>query len=136
MRFSNDHFHLPAQVYVPELIFGHLLTSSNYDDKEKKVRWSDCIVDVKLMPPQVTGGRNGYGAKLCNIFSTEFTVETADKCVSPLRPPICMPRATMVNGSQAATYCCRETGLKYKQVFKRNMSHRSEPKIDPSKVRA
>jgi DNA topoisomerase II len=45
------------------LIFGHLLTSSNYDDKEKKV----------------VGGRNGYGAKLCNIFSTEFTIETADK---------------------------------------------------------
>lgn len=45
------------------MIFGHLLTSSNYDDDEKKV----------------TGGRNGYGAKLCNIFSTEFTLETADK---------------------------------------------------------
>lgn len=45
------------------MIFGHLLTSSNYDDDEKKV----------------TGGRNGYGAKLCNIFSTEFTVETGDK---------------------------------------------------------
>ena len=27
---------------------------------------------------KVTGGRNGYGAKLANIFSTEFTVETAD----------------------------------------------------------
>ena len=27
---------------------------------------------------QVTGGRNGYGAKLANIFSTEFTVETCD----------------------------------------------------------
>jgi DNA topoisomerase-2 len=54
--------HSKEQVYVPELIFGHLLTSSNYDDDEKKV----------------TGGRNGYGAKLCNIFSTEFIVETAD----------------------------------------------------------
>ncbi len=28
---------------------------------------------------KVTGGRNGYGAKLCNIFSTEFTVETGYK---------------------------------------------------------
>lgn len=26
-----------------------------------------------------SGGRNGYGAKLCNIFSTKFTVETACK---------------------------------------------------------
>ena len=50
-------------MYIPELIFGHLLTSSNYDDNEKKV----------------VGGRNGYGAKLANIFSTEFTIETADK---------------------------------------------------------
>jgi len=47
---------------VPELIFGHLLTSSNYNDAEKKV----------------TGGRNGYGAKLANIFSSKFIVETAD----------------------------------------------------------
>ena len=34
-----------------------------------------------LSPPpltQVTGGRNGYGAKLANIFSTHFCVETAD----------------------------------------------------------
>jgi DNA topoisomerase-2 len=44
------------------MIFGHLLTSSNYDDDQEKV----------------TGGRNGYGAKLCNIFSTEFILETAD----------------------------------------------------------
>ena len=49
-------------VYVPEMIFGHLLTSSNYDDTQKKT----------------TGGRNGYGAKLANIFSTEFIIETAD----------------------------------------------------------
>ena len=44
------------------MIFGHLLTSSNYDDDQEKV----------------TGGRNGYGAKLCNVFSIRFTLETAD----------------------------------------------------------
>lgn len=55
--------HDKEQIYIPELIFGNLLTSSNYDDDEKKV----------------TGGRNGYGAKLCNIFSKKFIVETCDK---------------------------------------------------------
>lgn len=44
------------------MIFGNLLTSSNYDDDQQKI----------------TGGRNGYGAKLCNVFSTEFTLETVD----------------------------------------------------------
>jgi DNA topoisomerase-2 len=29
--------HKEEGVYVPELIFGHLLTSSNYNDTEKKV---------------------------------------------------------------------------------------------------
>lgn len=43
------------------MIFGHLLTGSNFDDEEDKV----------------TGGRNGLGAKLANIYSLEFTVETA-----------------------------------------------------------
>lgn len=54
--------HSKEKIYIPELIFGNLLTSSNYDDTQKKV----------------TGGRNGFGAKLCNVFSTEFTVETQD----------------------------------------------------------
>ena len=54
--------HDKEKIYIPEMIFGHLLTSSNYDDEEQKV----------------TGGRNGYGAKLCNIFSTSFKLETAD----------------------------------------------------------
>ena len=55
--------HKEEKVLVPTLIFGHLLTSSNYNDDEKKV----------------TGGRNGYGAKLCNIFSTKFILETSSK---------------------------------------------------------
>lgn len=64
----NDGKGIPVQihkdhkVYVTEMIFGHLLTSSNYEDNKKKV----------------TGGRNGYGAKLANIFSKQFTVESAD----------------------------------------------------------
>ncbi|KAI8997263.1 DNA topoisomerase [Pilobolus umbonatus] len=81
--------HKEEKVYVPELIFGHLLTSSNYDDNEKKI----------------TGGRNGYGAKLCNIFSTEFIVETADK----------------------------ERKLKYKQTFKDNMTVKGKPRITENK---
>ncbi|XP_051811756.1 DNA topoisomerase 2-beta isoform X2 [Acanthochromis polyacanthus] len=77
--------HKDEKMYVPALIFGHLLTSSNYDDEEKKV----------------TGGRNGYGAKLCNIFSTKFTVETA----------------------------CKEYRHSFKQTWQNNMSKTSEPKI-------
>ena len=48
--------HKEQGIYVPEMIFGHLLTSSNYNDEEQKV----------------TGGRNGFGAKLANIFSSKF----------------------------------------------------------------
>ncbi|KAJ7630419.1 DNA topoisomerase II [Roridomyces roridus] len=55
--------HSTEKVYIPELIFGHLLAGSSFDDNEKKL----------------TGGRNGYGAKLANIYSHEFTVETADR---------------------------------------------------------
>ena len=46
VRVYNDGDGIPVEmhkeehVYVPELIFGHLLTSSNYDDTEKKVRGS------------------------------------------------------------------------------------------------
>ena len=54
--------HKEKKMYVAELIFGHLLTGSNYDDDEKKT----------------VGGRNGYGAKLANIFSTRFIVECGD----------------------------------------------------------
>jgi DNA gyrase/topoisomerase IV subunit B len=49
-------------VLVPELIFGELLTSSNYNKKVARV----------------SAGRNGYGAKLANIFSTRFSVKIGD----------------------------------------------------------
>ena len=55
--------HKEEKLLIPTMIFGHLLTSSNYNDEERKV----------------TGGRNGYGAKLCNIFSKRFTIETSSK---------------------------------------------------------
>ncbi|NBO39648.1 hypothetical protein EBU99_13805, partial [bacterium] len=54
--------HPEYKVMIPELIFGHLLTSSNYDEKEEKT----------------VGGKNGYGAKLTNIYSREFVVRTCD----------------------------------------------------------
>uniref|UniRef100_A0A3B3QKM3 DNA topoisomerase 2 n=1 Tax=Paramormyrops kingsleyae TaxID=1676925 RepID=A0A3B3QKM3_9TELE len=79
--------HKVEKVYVPALIFGQLLTSSNYDDDQKKV----------------TGGRNGYGAKLCNIFSTKFTVETA----------------------------CRDSKKSFKQTWYDNMGRAGETKIKP-----
>ena len=73
-------------MYVPTMIFGHLLTSSNYNDEEEKV----------------TGGRNGYGAKLANIFSNKFTVETQ----------------------------CKEQGGKYfKQSWSDNMTKAQQPKM-------
>ena len=54
--------HPEHKTLVPSMIFGELLTSSNYDDSKKRT----------------TGGRNGYGAKLANIFSTKFEVEVGD----------------------------------------------------------
>ena len=54
--------HPIEKLWIPQMIFGKLLTSSNYDDNEKKV----------------TGGKNGFGAKLTNIYSTYFKVETVD----------------------------------------------------------
>src|SRR6056300_369564 len=49
-------------VWNPELVFGHMLTSTNYDDTQKRI----------------VGGRNGYGAKLANIYSKWFSVIIKD----------------------------------------------------------
>jgi DNA topoisomerase-2 len=54
--------HEKEGIWNPELVFGHLLTSTNYDDTQKRI----------------VGGRNGYGAKLANIYSTEFSIAIKD----------------------------------------------------------
>jgi DNA topoisomerase-2 len=83
--------HKETGVYAPELIFGHLLTSGNYNKEEEKI----------------VGGKNGYGAKLANIFSTQFEIET---------------RSTT-------------NGKSYLQVWKDNMSKCEKPNIKVSNIK-
>ncbi|KAH9249528.1 hypothetical protein BASA81_012701 [Batrachochytrium salamandrivorans] len=55
--------HPKEQLFIPEMVLGHLLTGSNFDKSQDK---------------DATGGRHGYGAKLTNVFSTKFACETVD----------------------------------------------------------
>lgn len=77
--------HPEHNIYIPEMIFGNMLTSTNYDDTEERT----------------IGGLNGLGAKLTNIFSTWFEIETID----------------------------HERKLAYKQRFESNMSIKKDPEI-------
>lgn len=54
--------HKQSKMYVPQLIFGNLRSSSNYDDNDDRT-WV---------------GTNGLGAKICNIMATRFELTTAD----------------------------------------------------------
>ena len=54
--------HKDTKMYVTQMIFGNLRSSSNYNDDEDR-SWV---------------GVNGLGSKISNIFSTSFVVETAD----------------------------------------------------------
>lgn len=74
--------------YIVEMLFGQLLTSSNYVTDQKRV----------------TGGKNGYGAKLTNIFSKKFKIETVDAVRKK----------------------------KYIQIFENNMRTKNEPIITHS----
>lgn len=83
---ANEH-----GIYNGELIFGKLLTSSNYDDTKDRD----------------TSGRNGYGAKLTNIFSTFFKIEIHDV----------------------------SRQLKYEQTWTDNMKNKTEPTIKKMKCK-
>ena len=54
--------HPEYDLWIPEMIFGHLRTSTNYNKEEEKI----------------VGGKNGFGFKLVLIWSTEGSVETID----------------------------------------------------------
>lgn len=77
--------HAQTGEYLPQMLFGSLYTGSNFFDDDNK---------------QVVGGRHGYGAKLTNLFSMRFTLET-----------VC-------------------DGVYYKQTWSDNMNSMSEPEID------
>ena len=68
MSFYNDGNgidiaeHPEYKIWIPEMIFAHLRTGTNYDKSEKKI----------------VGGKNGYGAKLIFIWSDFGQLETVD----------------------------------------------------------
>jgi len=57
----NDGKGIPVEIheihhcYVPDLIFGQLLTGSNYDDKEQKVVGQSCCLSACLVPDASSG---------------------------------------------------------------------------------
>ena len=54
--------HPENNLWIPEMVFGHLRTSTNYNKDEKKI----------------VGGKNGFGFKLVLIWSTYGYIETVD----------------------------------------------------------
>ena len=68
ITFTNDGNgidiaeHPEHKIWIPEMIFGHLRTSTNYNKGEKKI----------------VGGKNGFGVKLVFIWSSWGKIETVD----------------------------------------------------------
>lgn len=83
LYISRGQLHSNAD---PFSCFYAMMQGSNFDDDEKKT----------------TGGRNGYGAKLANIFSKKFTVECLDA----------------------------EKGLKFSQTWRNNMHKAEDPVVE------
>ena len=55
--------HPEYKIWIPEMIFGHLRTSTNYDENKKE---------------KIVGGKNGFGFKLVLIWSSWGRIETVD----------------------------------------------------------
>lgn len=88
-----DNGGIPVEVhkeynqYIPDMIFGELRSGSNFNDDDDSL----------------ATGQNGEGSSLCNIFSKEFTVETA------------------------------LGGKSFMMTYSDNMSNKTDPKISKSK---
>jgi DNA topoisomerase-2 len=135
--------HQEHNVYVPELIFGHLLTGtrggrrirkewkpalwwrvfithyfagSNFDDDEKKT----------------TGGRNGYGAKLTNIFS-KFVDAHPILCRCHKQHSQDMIMSYLFIREFIIETNDSQNGKHYMQKFENNMSVKNKPTISKSK---
>lgn len=83
--------HQEHDMYVPTMVFGHILTGENYNDKEERLG----------------GGRNGWGAKLTNIFSSTFTITCVDS----------------------------KNGLSLTQTWKNNMGSTDGPNVKKTKLK-
>jgi len=94
--------HPTLGVWIPELIFGHLRSSTNYDDKDKN---DEVALQLKIKEEGkyygLWGGKNGLGIKLVFIWSTFGSIETVDHV----------------------------RGLKYYQEFRNNLSEIGKPVI-------
>jgi DNA topoisomerase II len=90
-------YHKGEKMYLPEMLFGHLLTSGNYDQEGKTV-----------------GGKNGYGAKLANIYSKEFTIHTI--------------------GYNDLAKTKKSKKVEYRQVFTNNMKTIGNPVLNGQEI--
>jgi DNA topoisomerase-2 len=88
--------HPEHKMWIPEMIFGHLRTSTNYaEDKKEKI----------------VGGKNGFGFKLVLVWSTWGSVETVDhvrglKYVQEFKAnltEICPPKITKCSSKKPYT---------------------------------
>ena len=88
--------HPEHKLWIPEMIFGHLRTSTNYDENKKE---------------KIVGGKNGFGFKLVLIWSSWGRIETIDhtrglKYVQEFKnnlDEICTPKITKATTAKPYT---------------------------------
>jgi DNA topoisomerase-2 len=96
--------HPEYNIWIPELIFGHLRTSTNYSKSEKKI----------------VGGKNGFGFKLVLIWSTWGQIETIDsktgqKYIQTFKNNLDIIEEPIITKTNEQPYTC----VRFKPDFKR-----------------